>query len=172
MRRIVITAFFIILCFLLQCTVFRYFDFSGIVPNLLIILAASFGFMRGRKTGLIVGFFCGLLMDLFFGSVIGFYSLIMMYIGYTNGLFRRIFYPEDIKLPLILILSSDLVYNLLCYILLFLLRGKFQFYYYFLHVMVPEMVYTITITCILYPILLIVNRKLEAFEKRGAQKFV
>ena len=59
--------------------------------------------MRGRKTGLIVGFFCGLLMDLFFGSVIGFYSLIMMYIGYSNGLFRRIFYPEDIKLPLILI---------------------------------------------------------------------
>ena len=46
LRRGLITAFLIFICFLLQCTVFRALAFGGIVPNLLIVLAASFGFMR------------------------------------------------------------------------------------------------------------------------------
>ena len=57
MKRGIITAILIFICFLLQCTVFRSLAFGGIVPNLLIVLTASFGFMRGEKTGLIIGFF-------------------------------------------------------------------------------------------------------------------
>ena len=71
----------------MQCTVFRALAFGGIVPNLLIVLTASFGFMRGEKNGLLIGFFSGLLVDIFFGSVIGFYALVYMYIGYANGKF-------------------------------------------------------------------------------------
>ncbi len=117
MKRFIVTAFFIFICFLLQCTVFRALAFGGIVPNLLIVLTASFGFMRGEKNGLLIGFFSGLLVDIFFGSVIGFYALIYMYIGYANGKFSAIFYPEDIKLPITLILCSDffLRTDLLCY---------------------------------------------------------
>ena len=87
--------------------VFQGLDFGGIVPNLMIVLTASFGFMRGEKTGLLIGFFCGLLVDIFFASVIGFYALLYMYIGYMNGKFAQIFYPQDIKLPVALILCSD-----------------------------------------------------------------
>ncbi|MDE7277752.1 MAG: rod shape-determining protein MreD, partial [Lachnospiraceae bacterium] len=104
MKRVIVTAFFIFICFLMQCTVFRALAFGGIVPNLLIVLTASFGFMRGEKNGLLIGFFSGLLVDIFFGSVIGFYALVYMYIGYANGKFSIIFYPEDIKLPITLIL--------------------------------------------------------------------
>ena len=81
MKRGIITAILILVCFLLQCTVFQSLSFGGIVPNLLIVLTASFGFMRGEKTGLLIGFFCGLLVDIFFGSTIGFYALVYMYIG-------------------------------------------------------------------------------------------
>ena len=52
MKRGIITAILILICFLLQCTVFRFLAFGGIVPNLMIVLTASFGFMRGEKTGL------------------------------------------------------------------------------------------------------------------------
>ncbi|MDE5865677.1 MAG: rod shape-determining protein MreD, partial [Lachnospiraceae bacterium] len=98
MRRILITALLIFICFLMQCTVFHALAFGGIVPNLMIVLTSSYGFMRGEKDGLLIGFFCGLLVDIFFGSVIGFYALIYMYIGYANGKFCPIFFPEDIKL--------------------------------------------------------------------------
>ena len=79
MKRTIVVTVLIIFCFLLQSTVFHAVAFGGIVPNLLIVLAASFGFMRGEKTGLVIGFFCGLLMDIFFGEVIGFYALLYMY---------------------------------------------------------------------------------------------
>lgn len=172
MKKTVITGFLIWLCFLLQSTVFRALEFGGIAPNLLIVLTASLGFMQGEKTGLLTGFFCGLLCDIFSGNVIGFYSLTYMYIGYLNGKFSRMFYPEDIKLPLALILISDFSYGMICYVLMFLLRGRLEFSYYFLNVMLPEVVYTAVVTMVLYPSILWIYVRLQNQEKRSASKFV
>ena len=166
MLRKFIVSILILLCFVLQSTVFRSLSFAGIVPNLLIILTSAFGFMRGENEGLIIGFVCGLLTDIFYGDILGFYALIFMYIGYLNGKFNRIFYPEDIKLPMGLIFVSDLSYGMICYILMFLLKGKFHFWFYFKSVIFPEVVYTILITCILYPIILLINERLERREHK------
>lgn len=172
MKRGIITAILILVCFLLQCTVFQSLSFGGIVPNLLIVLTASFGFMRGEKTGLLIGFFCGLLVDIFFGSTIGFYALVYMYIGYMNGKFCSVFYPQDIKLPIALILGSDFLYGITCYVILFLLRGRFDFSYYLAHIILPEIVYTIVVTLLLYPFVLWIDTKMEQGEKRSGKKFV
>ena len=171
MRKVVVTIF-VLVCFVLQCSVFDNIAFAGIIPNLCIILTSSFGFMRGEEEGMIIGFFCGLLSDIFFGDFLGFYALVLLYIGYLNGKFSRIFYPEDIKLPIALIIVSDLSYGILCYVLMFLLRGRLEFLYYFKSVILPEALYTIGVTLILYPLIPKVNEKLEAREKRSAQKFV
>ena len=172
MKRFIITAILILFCFLMQCTVFHSLAFGGIVPNLIIVLTASFGFMRGEKTGLLIGFFCGLLVDIFFGNTIGFYSLLYMYIGYMNGKFSAVFYPHDIKLPIILILGSDLFYGLISYVILFLLRSRFDFRYYFAHIILPEIVYTIVVTIFLYPLIIGINTWLERGELRSGKKFV
>lgn len=171
MRKIS-TAFLIIIFFLLQSTVFYNFSLAGITPNLLVILTACFGFMRGEKDGIFIGFFCGLMCDIFFGDILGLYALIYMYIGYLNGKFCGIFYPDDIKLPIALIVVSDITYGLICYILLFLMRGRFDFGYYFTKIILAEALYTILVTIFVYPIVLLINTKLEEFEKRRTQKFV
>ena len=162
MRRKIVLAITIIVCFLLQCTVFKALAIASISPNLLIVVVASFGFMRGKKEGLFVGFFSGLLLDVMFGSVIGFYALIYMYIGYMNGFFKRIFFPDEVKLPLALIAVSDFFCNLLIYFSLFWFRGRFSFGYYLFHTILPELVYTMIVSVLLYFILLKVNEKLEA----------
>ena len=171
MKRIITVFLLIWFCFLMQSTVFQWIAFNDIVPNLLIVLTAAFGFMRGEKEGLIIGFFCGPICDIFFGDIIGFYALIMMYIGYLNGKFSGGFYPEDIKLPLALIVVSDLTYCIICYICLFLLRGRLDFPYYFLNVILPEAIYTTIVTLLLYPLILFINVRLENDKKRGARKF-
>lgn len=166
MLRKVLTFILILVCFVLQSTVFRNLSFAGIVPNLLIILTASFGFMRGDNEGILIGFICGFLIDIFYGDILGFYAMIYMYIGFLNGKFNRIFYLEDIKLPIALIVVSDLSYGMLCYILMFLLNGKFHFLFYLKSIILPEVVYTIVVTCVLYPIVLLINNKLEQREHR------
>ena len=172
MRRKVTVFIIVTISYLLQDTLFEALSFASISPNLLIIVVSAFGFMRGKKEGLFVGFFCGLLLDLFGGSVLGFYALLYMYIGYLNGFFRKLFYPEDLKLPLLLIAGSDLGCNLCVYVILFLLRNRFQIRYYVLHIMLPELVYTMVVTIFLYPLILKVNERLELIEKRSGSKFV
>ncbi len=168
MLRKLIIILMIITGYLLQTTLFKAISIAGIVPNILLILTSSFGFMRGKNEGMIIGFMCGLLVDIFFNPMLGFYALVYMVIGYFNGFFRSIFYPEDIKLPMILIGTSELMYCFICYIFLFMLRGRMNFRYYFIHIFLPDIVYTIMVTLILYKGILYINEWLEDRERRGA----
>ena len=172
MRRKITVFLIIAVCYLLQSTVFQALSFASISPNLMIVVVSAFGFMRGKKEGLWIGFFTGLLLDIFTGSILGFYALLYMYVGYINGLFKKILFPEDIKLPLMLIAGSDFTYNIICYIFLFLLKGNFHFFYYLLHIIIPEVVYTTVLACILYPLIHVIYRKLEDSEKKGEQTIV
>ena len=171
-KRIFICAVIILACFLLETTIFQKLALASVIPNTLIIVTSSFGFMRGKKEGLVIGFACGLLKDIMYGNLIGFYALIYMMIGYANGFFESVFYDEDIKLPLALISASELIYSLVIYICLLMLKSDFNFGYYFGHIIMPELVYTILITIVLYKIILHTNGMLEEEEKRSASKFV
>ena len=163
---------FVLICFILQCSVFSTLSLGGIIPNLLLILTSAYGLIQGERSGLIIGFMSGLLLDIMFGNFLGFYALIMMYIGYLNGKLNRAYYPEDFKLPIALIVVSDLTYGLLCYFLLFLFRGKFQFLYYLRHVILPEIIYPILAAIFLYPMILFVEQKLNLGDKRSKKDFV
>ena len=159
------------ICFVLQTTTFQAISFANIAPNLLIIIVASFGLMRGKAEGMYIGFFSGLLIDIFCGFYLGIYALLYMYVGYLTGLFQKRFYPEDLKLPLLIISASDLFANLIIYLILFLTRSRFDFGYYFSNIILPELVYTTIVTIFFYLLLLKVNQKLEAYEKRRTIKF-
>lgn len=127
MKRKATMALLIIAGALLQCSVFQLIEIASIKPNMLIILTVSFGLMRGRKSGLLTGFFCGLCCELFFKNTIGFQALVYMWIGYFSGYFYRIFYDDDIKTPLLLITVADLFYGICQYFFTFLIREGFTF---------------------------------------------
>lgn len=179
MKKAIVMTLLIFLCFLLQTGVFQWISFGGIMPNLLLILTASFGFMCGEKTGLLTGFACGFLADIYSaygtgtgtGDLIGFYALLYMLIGYYNGKFTRLFYPEDLKLPLALIAASDVSLNLVCYCVMFLLRARLRAGYYFLHIILPEAVYTLIIAFLAYPLFLAVVKRQNRAERGGNETF-
>lgn len=172
MLKKIMTVLFILICLILQCSVLSALSLGGIVPNLLLILTSAYGLIRGEKDGLLIGFFCGLLLDILFSDFLGFYALLMMYIGFLNGKLNRAYYPEDYKLPIALIVISDLTYGLICYVLLFLLRGKFYFFYYLGHVILPEVVYTVVAAIVLYPLILFEEQKFHSGDKRRTKGFV
>ena len=168
MYRKITMVLLILVSYLIQSTMIGILPMGGVAPNLLIILTSSFGFMRGKKDGMFIGFISGLIIDILFGKIIGFYALIYLVIGYLNGFFASIFYPEDIKLPMVLITSSELVYCFLIYVFRFLIQGKLRFGYYFVHVILPEIVYTLFVTIIVYKVILKINEWLEDLERRNA----
>lgn len=172
MKRKVITFFIILISFLLESTIFHNLKFAAVCPNLMVIVTSSFGFMRGRKTGMAVGFISGIFVDAFWGQTLGFNMLLYTLIGYMNGQFQRLFYDDDIKLPIGLIAASEAAYGLMNYVGLHMLKGDFDFSVYLMHIIIPELVYTILVTLVLYQVILHINKKLEAEEQRSASRFV
>lgn len=170
--RVFASIVFLGLSFILQSTLLSQFSVGGIVPNLLIITVASIGFLIGQKYGLITGFTAGLLVDIFFGNVIGLYALLYMYVGYINGAFRKILFPGDFKLPLVLIVGSDFVYGNLCYFFLFLFKGEFHYLYYLSKIIIPEVVYTTVVACIFFPLIKFVFRRIELREEKALEESV
>ncbi|MBP5528812.1 MAG: rod shape-determining protein MreD [Lachnospiraceae bacterium] len=167
MKRFFIDLALILVFFVLQTTVFPMLKISSIIPNILIILVSCSGFMQGDREGMFVGFACGLLLDVCSFDIFGFYTILYMLIGYLNGLLHNFFYLKDLKIPAIMIISSDFVCCLFTYFFLFLLRSRFDFGFYFLNIILPEVVYTLLVAVIIYPLLWIIEA--YVFKKKNAE---
>ncbi|MDO4345525.1 MAG: rod shape-determining protein MreD [Eubacteriales bacterium] len=173
MKTKLILAGTMLACLLLQCSLMPAISIASITPNLMIVFTVSFGLMRGKRSGMILGFICGLLTDLMIpGLFVGLRAFVYMYIGYFCGYCYRIFYDDDIKMPVILTAAGDLVYGIAFYATQFMLRGRIQFFFYLRRVILPEMVYTILMTFVFYRLFLLLNRQLEKMDKRSVGSFV
>lgn len=172
MKRRITMIVLIIFCFLLQTTLLQTFSIASVSPNLPVILTVSFALMRGKREGMFTGVLFGILMDVFYGQVLGFHILFLTIMGYLNGYCYRIFYDDDIKMPVLLIGVSDFLYELIVYLFQFLLRGRINLFFYIRRIIIPEVIYTVLITLVVYRLLLALNHKLEKAEQRSVGSFV
>lgn len=154
MIRCILVSCEILFCYLLQSSVFPYFELAGVVPDMLLILVVSTAFFCGQNAGLVTGFFAGLLMDFCMGDIVGLFAAFYMIIGFLNGYAVKIFDREDYLLPLGMIAVSEFVYSLFYYAFQIMLRGKFNFGYYLLHVTLPRIVYTAFVSVFFYKLFL------------------
>lgn len=169
MRSKIVLFFTIFVTVLLQSTVVQGISIGSIKPNLVIILCVSMGLMRGRKSGLWTGFFSGMIIDFFYGSVLGFYALIFMYVGYFSGYAHRVLYDDDMKVPMFLVFTGDLFYNLAVYGLQFLLRGRLGIGNYLYRIIIPEVFYTVLLTFFVYRIYHFINYRLMTVQKKESE---
>lgn len=170
--RFLCTLFMILFGYFLQNGIFSSVLFLQTVPNVLLFMTVTYGFLRGQYTGIFVGAFCGFLCDILSGGMIGFYALVYLYIGWLSGVFNRFFYLDELVLPLILCGICDFLYGCYVYVLQFLLKGHFHFSLYLQKIILPEVVYTMVVAIVLYRIVLFVHNKCDEVEKRSARKFV
>lgn len=171
MKKNIFAVCMILCCFLLQSTLFSQFARGGVCPNLLIIAVSTLGFNEGKKTGLLAGFFSGILLDISFGFFYGFHALLYMYVGYFCGFLEKYVFTKDIKMPILFIAICDFVYGILYYFFAFLLNGKFHFIFYLKNIIIPEVIFTVIMTCVLYPLFYFVIHWIERKEK-GEQPIV
>ena len=163
--RIAITTLIIFVNFILQTSIFPMLAIRGIFPNTALIIVTSYALLRGSKEGAIVGGFSGLLMDIFFSRMIGFYTLLYLAFGLLFGRSQKSFYRENYILPVIFCAVSTVLYQTVLYITGFVFRGEGNMIYFLFSILVPELVYMAIVTIILYRILFAVNEWLELKEK-------
>ena len=153
MIRVILVFFELILCFLLQSTVMPAISMAGVVPDLLLILVITVSYTRGRIAGMFTGFAAGLLTDVCFNEMVGLCALFYLCIGYLAGYSQKIYDERDYMLPMLMISAGEFLYSFAYYIAYFLLRSRTEFGYYFLHLILPRIVYTVLVAALLYPLL-------------------
>ncbi len=170
MKRLIVYTLEIIILLVIQSATFHYFKLADIMPNLLLILVVSTAHMRGRMTGMIMGFVTGILVDLMFASyIIGLYALLYLVIGYLAGFSNKVYSNDDYTLPIVLIGISDLIYGFFYYVFEFLLRGRLNFLFYLRRLIIPEVIYTIAASVLLYKLLHMINNRLERKKEEEVQ---
>lgn len=159
-RNFFIIAVMLILAYLIQYSVISNLSFLGTAPNLMLIITATYGYSRGKNAGMIIGFFSGLIVDVFFCEVIGYNALMLVTVGFLSALWRRKYYSDTLVIPLVIITLSDLGYNLVYYFVWFILRSQFYFGYSFVHIILPNLLLTFVFGLALYKPILFLNNKL------------
>ncbi len=172
MLRKITGIIFVMIFFLIQSCFNSVISIGEIAPNLMIILVFSWGFLNGRKSGVLIGFFGGLLVDIFYGpeGVIGFTALIYMFVGFLCGMLHEIFYGDDIKFPIALVVISDFAYNFIYYVIMFLLRNKLDLSFYMTRIIIPSVIYTTVVAIFLYKFIFFICRKIDEYEKKKEGK--
>lgn len=175
MRKFVVTFILLIISYVLQTTALPVIDIAGITPNLILIIISFSGYINGRTAGIFTGFFAGLLIDLQFGNIIGLYALIYMSIAYLCGLCHKIYFRDDSTLPIIIICISEFLYGTMEYIFNFAFRNKLDFGFYLKRIIMPEMIYTVLLSILLYKLILFLfkhNKKEEDLLKKEVDEYV
>ena len=172
LKHVIMFSAVILLAFTIQTCIFPLIPVFSSVPNLLLVLTFSFGFIYGSNTGMFCGAFAGLLMDFFYSGTFGFYSLFFIIMGYVNGIFTRYYYDDAVTLPLFFCIGNELCYHLYIYVVRFLVRGRVAFGFYFMHIILPELLFSLLVTLLIYRFLLKFTRRFEekAFGLRFRKK--
>lgn len=140
--------FFIITALLLAAYLLQYSALIRIPvincsPNLMLIVTFSFGYIRNRNAGMLVGFFAGLFVDVFYCQVIGYNALVFMALGLICGALKKVYYSDSLLTQISILCACDLVNSLLYYFFWYLLQSKFAFGYCFMNVILPEFIFTL-----------------------------
>ncbi len=155
----------IVVITVLQTTFFQGISINNVSPNLFIITIVSISALQGRQEGIIFGVAFGLIQDILFGPLVGFNVLIYLLIASVSGYLHMNYYAESVVIPLTAVAISDLVHNLIIYILTYLMRGRIDFLYYFGIIILPEITYTVVVAVLLYRLYIIYSRFISDYDK-------
>ncbi len=169
--RIALMILITILNMIIQSTMNVYFDSFFMLPNTMIIFIISYSIVRSDIEGALFGFFNGILFDIFFGRIIGFYALVGMITGFIAAKPFKELSPNNFVIPSVMIFVMTIFYETLFYLLGFLLQGRTDIVYYFTDIILPEAIFNVLVGVFIYPLIFFINTRLEEREKPKRKMF-
>lgn len=175
--RILTYAVCIFFIILLQSTVLDYIEIYNVKPNLIIIFVVSVALLRGNVEGAVIGFTSGLMQDMLSGKVLGFYSLLGLYLGLIIGSVNKRLYRENLFVILFFTFMSTAFYEFTVFILGSVLpsllgpvRTQVEFIYPLRNVILPEAIYNSIVSIFIYIFVIKMNDRFDEVDK-SARKY-
>lgn len=100
MRRIIIMLLITVLCLVLPGTVFHYFSWAGIKPDLPMLWVVYLALHHRTLEGIGYGFFVGLIFDIYIGRYIGLYAIVLVIVALLVSVLQKGWYKENVLLTM------------------------------------------------------------------------
>lgn len=139
--------------FILQTTVFRFFEIMNVIPNTTLVLVIIVSFLCKERYGIVYGIIFGLLQDIFFGEIVGVAAFIYFTIGIVVNDVKGYIYKDTILSSVLITAVSVTYYHLAYWLLMRLFDMNIGFMYILRNVFVIEIFYDILVSIIIYKIL-------------------
>ena len=172
----VIIRFFIIiseliLCYVLQGSVWNGLTSSNVVPDLLMVVVVAVAYIKGSNAGIIYGFFAGMLLDLTYGSFLGYFALLYLLMGCLAGFAQKLYRKDDNITPLLVIAVCIFFSQSAYYVTEFMLRGRLEYAFYFVNIILPKIICTVLIASVLYKLIQLSIAWSIRFEERSVRNY-
>ncbi len=106
--RLLSTGAVVVLALALQSTILVKATLLGVIPQLTLVVVASFAFLEGERVGIVVGFAAGLLQDLLLPqAIIGLTALVYTLVGFGVGYLRNYAPPSSVWAPIVAITAAS-----------------------------------------------------------------
>lgn len=157
--------------FLLQTTIFENLMILDTKPNLLLVLVVAFSFLRGDLEGATLGFFTGLLVDMFFGYFLGLNAFSYMLVGFMVGYVSVELYKDNIFICFLLVLVFNLVFGIIYFILTAFFLGYPNLMFFLWDIIVPEALYSSVVAFFIYKLYFLLNVVIEKHDRKRKNLF-
>lgn len=114
----------IVVSFIIQTSLFNFFNILGTIPNLSLIIVVIFSLMTNGITGGILGIITGVMYDAMIYDVFGIYTLIYFFIGSIIGTYSNDILRENYAAYTTVAALSTIVSHFLLYIILFFMKYR------------------------------------------------
>ncbi len=103
MRRNLLMFVVLVFCLILPGTVFHYWSWNGIKPDLAMLWVIYIALHHKPVEGVIYGGVIGLIVDLYFGRYIGLCTVSFALVAFLVGLLQQRWYRENVVLTMALV---------------------------------------------------------------------
>ena len=162
--RPAIMGLLILINFVVQASVLPQMAIFGVTPDTALIFIVSYGVLRGDIEGGIFGFIAGLVQDVSFGGPVGMFALFGFLIGYFSGKPFRDFFKDNYFLPFFLVLIAIVLQQFAIYVSSFLFLGQLNLGLFTRTIIIPTVIYTVSLAIPLYSLLHFINGRVERWE--------
>ena len=171
MKKVFISIAIIIIfifVYLLQANFFTWFNISGIMPNLFIILMLYIGLFMGRSSAIAYGMILGILIDIFISRRLGITSIMLSLIGLIANLFDKNFSKDNRITIMTMVGICTIIYEIGVYILSYMILNINIEIIAFTKILLIEAIYNVILTIIIYPLIQLTGYDIEE-EYKGSK---
>ena len=154
-------AVLVVLTYILQTTLMPEITVFDVHPDLCLIVVCSIAFLFGSTSGGVIGFFLGLMIDLYYGRSIGINALVLLYIGIFLGSFNKKVFKDNYLVILIFMIFTTFFYESVLYFYIAFVYSQNLDIWMFLNNTTTLIILNIILGFFVYPILLKINLGLE-----------